>query len=79
MGFPNTPNPANILPGSFDVNWDNYYTGQPVFNVKNELSIAREPNYRRTTASRNDWRNIASLTMWIPVKHFLSVLLRALR
>jgi len=25
------------------------------------------------------WRKIASLTMWIPVKHFLSVLLRALR
>lgn len=34
MGFTNAPNRANILPGSFDVNWDNYYTGQPVFNVK---------------------------------------------
>ena len=26
-----------------------------------------------------NWRNIASLTMWIPVKHFLSALTRALR
>lgn len=34
LGFTNAPNRANILPGSFDVNWDNYYTGQPVFNVK---------------------------------------------
>jgi hypothetical protein len=25
---------ANILPGSFDVNWDNYYRGLPVFNIK---------------------------------------------
>ncbi len=33
LGFTNAPNRANILPGSFDVNWDNYYTGQPVFNV----------------------------------------------
>jgi hypothetical protein len=34
LGFTNAPNRANILPGSFDVNWDNYYTGRPVFNVK---------------------------------------------
>ena len=27
-------NRANILPGSFDVNWDNYYRGLPVFNIK---------------------------------------------
>ncbi len=33
LGFTNAPNRANILPGSFEVNWDNYYTGQPVFNV----------------------------------------------
>jgi len=25
---------ANIVPGSFDVNWDNYYRGLPVFNIK---------------------------------------------
>jgi hypothetical protein len=30
----NTFNRANIVPGSFDVNWDNYYKGVPVFNVK---------------------------------------------
>lgn len=29
-----TFNRANIMPGSFDVNWDNYYKGVPVFNVK---------------------------------------------
>jgi len=34
LGFTNAPNRPNILPGPFDVNWDNYYTGQPVFNVK---------------------------------------------
>ena len=22
------------MPGSFDVNWDNYYKGLPVFNIK---------------------------------------------
>jgi hypothetical protein len=27
-------NRANIMPGSFDVNWDNYYKGLPVFNIK---------------------------------------------
>jgi hypothetical protein len=26
-------NRANVLPGSFDLNWNNYYTGQPIFNV----------------------------------------------
>jgi len=30
----NNFNRANIMPGSFDVNWDNYYKGLPVFNVK---------------------------------------------
>ena len=25
---------ANILPGPFDLNWDNYYRGLPVFNIK---------------------------------------------
>jgi len=30
----NTFNRANIMPGSFDVNWDNYYKGLPVFNIK---------------------------------------------
>jgi Carboxypeptidase regulatory-like domain/TonB dependent receptor-like, beta-barrel len=30
----NTFNRANIMPGSFDVKWDNYYRGLPVFNVK---------------------------------------------
>lgn len=25
---------ANIVPGPFNVNWDNYYKGLPVFNVK---------------------------------------------
>jgi hypothetical protein len=34
LAYNNASNRANILPGSFDVNWDNYYTGQPVFNVK---------------------------------------------
>jgi len=29
-----TFNRANIMPGSFDVNWDNYYKGMPVFNIK---------------------------------------------
>jgi hypothetical protein len=29
-----TFNRANILPGSFNVNWDNYYKGLPVFNTK---------------------------------------------
>jgi len=29
-----TFNRANIMPGSFDVNWDNYYKGLPVFNIK---------------------------------------------
>jgi hypothetical protein len=28
-----SPNRPNILPGSFHVDWDNYYTGKPVFNV----------------------------------------------
>ena len=27
-------NRANFMPGPFDVNWDNYYTGLPVFNIK---------------------------------------------
>jgi hypothetical protein len=27
-------NRANIMPGSFNVNWDNYYKGLPVFNIK---------------------------------------------
>ncbi|MCU1308063.1 MAG: Oar protein [Acidobacteriaceae bacterium] len=30
----NSFNRANIMPGSFDVNWDNYYKGVPVFNIK---------------------------------------------
>ncbi len=30
----NSFNRANIMPGSFDVDWDNYYKGVPVFNVK---------------------------------------------
>jgi len=30
----NAFNRANIRPGSFDVNWDNYYQGLPVFNTK---------------------------------------------
>jgi len=30
----NTFNRANIMPGSFDVKWDNYYKGLPVFNIK---------------------------------------------
>jgi hypothetical protein len=34
LAYNNASNRANILPGSFDVHWDNYYTGQPVFNVK---------------------------------------------
>jgi len=34
LAYNNASNRANILPGSFEVNWDNYYTGQPVFNVK---------------------------------------------
>ena len=33
LGF-STFNRANIMPGSFDVNWDNYYKGLPVFNIK---------------------------------------------
>jgi hypothetical protein len=33
LGF-HSDNRANIMPGSFDVNWDNYYKGLPVFNIK---------------------------------------------
>jgi len=33
LGF-TTLNRANIMPGSFDVNWDNYCRGLPVFNIK---------------------------------------------
>jgi hypothetical protein len=29
-----TLNRANIMPGPFDVKWDNYYKGLPVFNIK---------------------------------------------
>ena len=33
LGF-TTLNRANIMPGSFDVNWHNYHMGLPVFNIK---------------------------------------------
>jgi hypothetical protein len=33
LAYSSGSNRANILPGSFDVNWNNYYTGKPVFNV----------------------------------------------
>ena len=33
LGF-TTLNRANIMPGPFGVNWDNYYRGLPVFNIK---------------------------------------------
>jgi hypothetical protein len=33
LGF-STFNRTNIMPGSFNVNWDNDYEGLPVFNVK---------------------------------------------
>ncbi len=32
--FYSAANRCNIQPGSFDVNWNGYYTGQPVFNAK---------------------------------------------
>ena len=32
LGF-TTAGRANILPGPFNVNWDNYYKGLPVFNI----------------------------------------------
>jgi hypothetical protein len=31
--FYSARNRPNILPGSFNVNWNNYYTGQPIVNV----------------------------------------------
>jgi hypothetical protein len=31
--FYSAGNRCNIQPGSFNVNWDNYYTGKPVFNT----------------------------------------------
>jgi hypothetical protein len=33
LAYSNGSNRANILPGSFNVNWNNYYKGLPVFNV----------------------------------------------
>src|SRR5438876_6786053 len=38
-----------------------------------------EAGQRLVNGFAHRWRKQASLTMWIPVKHFLSVLLRALR
>jgi hypothetical protein len=31
--FYSARNRCNIQPGSFDLNWDNYYTGKPVLNI----------------------------------------------
>jgi hypothetical protein len=71
LGFTNAPNRANILPGSFDVNWDNYYTGQPIFDVKKfqtpVLSRPRRTQYVRHAPfahGRGFWARMYALRLW---------------